>query len=214
MDILYLVGRLENLIASSKRMPLVNQIRLKESDILSIVDEMRSSIPDEVKQARRIIQDRDRIMAQAQAEAAALVARAREESERVMNREGLLRVAEERSNELLRQADEQAHELVRQAHMQTEQMKIDADAYVIETLYNIREHLTNVETEVSRTILSIEKGMQSLEDQQQQYEQGPQDENDEDFEEIEDIEEPHLPSQPAPRRASLANDTMGGPNYQ
>ena len=69
MDILYLVDRLDNLIASSHRMPLVNQILIKEGDILNIVDQMRTSIPDEIKQARRIIQEKERILAQAQADA-------------------------------------------------------------------------------------------------------------------------------------------------
>ena len=58
MDILYLVDRLENLIAGSRRMPLVNQIILKEGDILNIVDQMRTTIPDEIKQARRVIQEK------------------------------------------------------------------------------------------------------------------------------------------------------------
>src|SRR2546421_428213 len=66
MDILYLVDRLENLIASSRRMPVVNQVMIKEGDILNIVDQMRTSIPDEIKQARRIIQEKERILAQAQ----------------------------------------------------------------------------------------------------------------------------------------------------
>ena len=79
MDILYLVDRLENLIASSRRMPLVNQIIVKENDLFSIIDQMRISIPDEIKQARRIIQEKERILAQAQAEASNLLNRVREE---------------------------------------------------------------------------------------------------------------------------------------
>src|SRR5436305_3897057 len=105
VDILYLVDRLENLIASSRRMPLVNQLMVKEADMLSIVDQMRTSIPDEIKQARRIIQDKERILAQAQADANKLMAHAREEAEQAVNREGLLRVAEERSLEILRLED-------------------------------------------------------------------------------------------------------------
>jgi len=166
MDILYLVDRLENLIASSRRMPLVNQIILKETDILPIIEQMRTSIPDEVKQARRVVQDKERILAQAQADASNLLARASEESERAINREGLLRSAEERSKKLLWQAEEQANELIRQAEEHAEHLKMDADAYVMETLRNIREHLTGVETEVSRTILSIERGLESMEQQE------------------------------------------------
>lgn len=211
MDILYLVDRLENLIASSRRMPLVNSIMIKEGDILNIIDQMRTSIPDEVKQARRIIQEKERILAQAQADASTLLARAREESERAMNREGLLRAAEMRSQELMRQAEEQAHTLVQQAEEHCEHLKLDADAYVAETLRNLKEHLASIEMDVSRTILSIDKGLASL-DVPEEAMQG-QGELEEAYEAGQFEEEDHPASRPVPRRASLANDTIGGPLY-
>lgn len=192
MDILYLVDRLENLIAGSRRMPLVNQIIIKESDILNIVDQLRTTIPDEIKQARRIIQDKERILAQAQADANALLARARDESEQAVNREGLLRAAEARSQEMLRRAEEE-----------TEQLKNEADGYVVETLRALRDHLSSIETEIGRSILSIEKGLASLEGE-------PEPEGTaEDGAYYEDEQA----ARPVPRRASLAADTMGGPMY-
>jgi vacuolar-type H+-ATPase subunit H len=200
MDILYLVDRLENLIASSRRMPLVNQIIVKESDILNIIDQMRTSVPDEIKQARRILQEKERIFAQAQTDATNIMGRAREEAERTMNREGLLKMAEERSKEIIRLAQEQAQQIHYQAAEHTEQLKADADGYATETLRNLRDHLLAVENEIGRTVLSIEKGLESLEG-------GSPDEQ-----EIEE-ELPHTPNMPPlPRRASLAADTMGGPN--
>ena len=211
MDILYLVDRLENLIANSRRMPLVNQIIIKEGEILNIVDQMRTSIPDEIKQARRVIQEKERILAQAQADASTLLARAREETERAMNREGLLRAAEARSQELVRQAEEQAKDVVRQAEEHTEQLKVDADGYVTETLRNLKDHLASVEMDISRSILSIEKGLESLDmPEDGEYEEGEIYE-----EEMEDGDgdEQTISSRPIPRRASLANDTIGGPMY-
>lgn len=206
MDILYLVDRLENLIASSRRLPLVNQIMLKELDILNIVDQMRTTIPDEIKQARRIIQEKERILAQAQADASALLARAREETERAMNREGLLRAAEARSQELVHQAEEQYQTIVHQAEEHGELLKTDADNYVAETLRNLREHLVSIETEISRSVLSIEKGLESLELPEEV-------ESESAYEDAGDPEDSAPPSQPIPRRASLANDTIGGPLY-
>ena len=191
MDILYLVDRLENLIASSRRMPLMNQIIIKEPDILNIIDQLRTTIPDEIKQARRIIQDKERILAQAQAEANALLARARDESEQAVNREGLLKAAEARSQELVRRAEEEA-----------EQLKNEADGYVIETLRALRDHLSSIETDIGRSILSIEKGLASLEGEPENANGG----------EIDD-EEQGSPGRPVPRRASLAADTIGGPLY-
>ncbi|GHO87731.1 hypothetical protein [Dictyobacter formicarum] len=209
MDILYLVDRLENLVANSKRMPLVNQVILKEADLLTIIDHMRTSVPGEIKQARRIMQEKERILAQAQTEASTMLTRAREESERTMAREGLLRAAEERSQEIIRRANDQAQAIVRRAETHTDQMQIEADTYASETLRNLREHLLNVEMEIERTVMSIEKGLDSLEGRPE--------------EELEatappDIVEPDddddaLQPRALPRRASLAADTMGGPNY-
>lgn len=210
MDILYLVDRLENLIAGSRRMPLMNQIIVKESDIFNIIEQMRTSIPEEIKQARRVVLEKERILAQAQADASNLLARAREETERVMQREGLLRAAEERSQELMQRAEKQAENMVRLAGERAEQLKIDADAYVAETLRNLREHLVSVETEVSRTILSVERGLDSLEEQQRALVEEEEEEIPVEEEEYNDA----LPVRPLPRRASLAADTMGGPNYQ
>ena len=211
MDILYLLDRLENLIASSRKMPLTNQLLLKEADILSIIDEMRSTIPNEIQQARRIVQDKERILAQANAEASNIVSRGRAELERAMNREGLLRAAEGRSQELIRQAEEQAQELVRQAKRHSEHLQNDADTYVSETLHGLKEHLTSIETEVSRTILSIDRGLESIAIQGSE-----EDEDDTAYEAFEEDEDDNggqeLQNEIQPRRASLANDTIGGPS--
>ena len=183
IDILYLLDRLENLITDSRRVPLVNQIMVKEADILNIIDQMRSSIPDEFKQARAIIHDKERILAQAQADANKLLVRAQEKAEEAVHREGLLRLADEKA----------------------EQIKVEADAYVAETLRALRDHLTSIEMDIDRSILSIEKGLASLE--------LPDEEGEEDLYEEVGNGQPDVssPIKTKPRSASLAADTMGGP---
>ena len=81
-----------------------------------------------------------------------------------MRREGLLNAAEDRSQEIMRLATEQAQMIMRRTEEQSEQLKIDADNYATETLRNLREHLMNIETEIERTVLSIEKGLETLDD--------------------------------------------------
>ncbi len=157
-----------------------------------------------------MIQDKERILAQAQADANLLLTKAREESERVMNREGLLRAAEERSHVLTREATEQAQNIVRHAEEQANILKIDADGYVMETLRNLKEHLLSIETEVGRTIFSIEKGLDSLQEQQSAEKSDGTLEED-----GESLEEPELqpPLQAMPRSSSLAADTIGRPHH-
>lgn len=208
MDILYLIDRLDNLIAGSRRMPLLNQIILKEGDILSIIDQMRVSIPDEVKQARRVMQEKDRILAQAQSEASNILTQARLESERALTHDGLLDAAEERSREIIQQAKERSLAMLRHAEEEAERLKIEADSYVSESLCALREHLLSIETDVGRTIMSIERGLETM----QAIPEEPEmvDEMDEDC----DVAEDSPPQQAPVRRASLAADTMGGPNFQ
>ena len=183
IDILYLVGRLENLISTSRRVPLTNQILIKEADILSIIDQMQVSIPNEIKQARAIVHDKERILAQAQVDANKLVAQAQEKAEEAVNREGLLHLADEKA----------------------EQIKVEADGYVAETLRALRDHLTSIEMDIDRSILSIEKGLASLE--------LPDEEHIEDMYEEDIHEQANISSQvkTKPRSASLAADTIGGP---
>jgi hypothetical protein len=214
MDILYLVDRLENLVSSSRRMPLVNQVLIKETDILNIIDQMRTTIPEEIKQARRIIQEKERILAQAQADAKNIQSRIRSEVEKAMRREGLLSAAEDRSQEIMRLATEQAQMIMRRTEEQSEQLKIDADNYATETLRNLREHLMNIETEIERTVLSIEKGLETLDGRP--HVPGNIAGEEQDIEELEAQDTPRpLPIAPRPRRASLAADTMGaGPEHR
>jgi len=186
-------------------MPLVNQIILREGDILAIIDQMRTSIPDEIKQARRVTQEKERILAQAQSEASNLLARSRAETQRAMEREGLLRAAEQRSQELLQEASGQSQRLMREAEEHAEHLKTDADGYVTDTLRALHEHLLNVETEVGHTIMSIERGLESLE--------VPPENPEFDDEVDEESEELPPPGHAMPRRISLAADTMGGPAY-
>lgn len=214
MDILYLVDRLENLVSSSRRMPLVNQVLIKEADILNIIDQMRTTIPEEIKQARRIIQEKERILAQAQADAKNIQSRIRGEVEKAMRREGLLSAAEDRSQEIMRLATEQAQMIMRRTEEQSEQLKIDADNYATETLRNLREHLMNIETEIERTVLSIEKGLETLDGRPHVPDNITGEEQD--IEELDALDTPQpLPIAPRPRRASLAADTMGaGPEHR
>jgi len=116
-----------------------------------------------------------------------------------MKRQGSLRAAGERSEELLRRAE-----------AESERLKDDAYAYVGETLRALRDHLGSIEMEVSRTILSIEKGLESLESGLEE-EEGEEESEEQLYDQQAEGTPPSARS--VPRRASLAADTLGGPMF-
>jgi hypothetical protein len=69
----------------------------------------------------------------------------------------------------------------------------------------------SIEMDVGRTIMSIEKGLESLEGP---LDEGEEQEDQEGLAEDEEEEENPQVKRSAPRRSSLAIDTMGGPTFQ
>jgi len=72
-DILYLVDRLEELVGIGKRVPFSNRVMVEEADFLALVDQLRATVPNEVRQAQRVIGERAAIIAEAQGEAAKIL---------------------------------------------------------------------------------------------------------------------------------------------
>ncbi len=108
MDIMYLVDRLEALVNGSRRVPLSSRIMLEEEDLLAIVEQMRQTIPNEIKQARRVLQDREQIIKQAQSEAEKIVTMARERAEYMINQDNVYYLAKERGEQMLSDAQRDA----------------------------------------------------------------------------------------------------------
>lgn len=68
MDIQHLIDRLEQVLAESRRIPLSANLIVDEDRLFNIIDQMRVSIPEEVKRSNRIEAEKDRILAQAHEE--------------------------------------------------------------------------------------------------------------------------------------------------
>ena len=144
MDIMYLVDRLEALVNGSRRVPLSSRIMLEEEDLLAIVEQMRQTIPNEVKQARRVLQDREQILKQAQSEAEKIVTMARERAEYMINQEGILTVAKERGEQMLSDAQRDA---------QTTRSEIEQ--YAVDVLGHLEQQL-------EQQLHQVRNGLQEL----------------------------------------------------
>ena len=82
MDVLVLIDKLDELVHGAKAVPLTDQVRIDREEIWEILDQMRATIPEEIKQARWIVKERQEMLAEAKREAERLVAEARERAAR------------------------------------------------------------------------------------------------------------------------------------
>jgi cell division septum initiation protein DivIVA len=146
IDILHLVDRLEALLQDGWRLPLTSNRFVSEDEVLEIIDQMRVSVPQEVRQARRVQQERDRILAQAQEEANRAVALAQERAESLAEQHEVVRTAEAR-----------AEEMMARAHQEAKTIRSEADDYVVEALEGLEGHLLDLLTQV-RNGLAVVRG--------------------------------------------------------
>ncbi len=146
IEIQHLVDRLESLLNESWLIPLTSNRIINEEEYLDIIDQMRITIPAGIKQAKRIQQERERIIAQAQEEAERIVTLAREQAANLTNEHELLRTAETKAEALLEQAQQQA-----------EDIKAGADDYVIEVLSELEEQLMVFLTTVRNGLKAVQR---------------------------------------------------------
>src|SRR6187549_3754113 len=78
MDVLVLIDKLDDVVHNARPVPLTDQVRVDREEIYDLLDQMRSTIPEEVKQARWIVKERQEMLAEAKREAERLVADARD----------------------------------------------------------------------------------------------------------------------------------------
>jgi hypothetical protein len=167
IDIIFLVERLESLIANGKKLPLTNNVVIDQVGALDLIDQLRVAVPEEVRQAKRINSEGERIREKASEEAEQVLARAQEQAAFLIEERGLLLAAQEESRRIIEQADAEGAEVRR-----------GADEYAASVLFGL-------EGDVVRTLQSIKKGIQLLDERRAQlrdareaaeYEELPEDE--------------------------------------
>jgi cell division septum initiation protein DivIVA len=151
MDILHLVDRLEELFNESRPIPLTHSVILDEDRILEIIDQMRISIPEEVKKAQQVLAQRDRVMAQAQEEATRTLSLAKRQTEETISKDSMVQAAQTRAEQILEQA-----------RAEVEVMRRDADEYVIESLAALEEELTRLLGQARNGIAKLNADRQTI----------------------------------------------------
>lgn len=144
MDIQHLIDRLEQTLAESRRIPLTANLIVDEDRVFNIIDQLRVTLPEEVKKASRVEAEKDRILAQAQEEAERIRELAKQEAAELVRRDTIMAAAQQRADTILERARREADIL-----------RNDSDAYVMEVLSKLEEDLL-------RSLSVVRNGMRKI----------------------------------------------------
>src|SRR5258706_11860203 len=110
MDVLVLIDKLDDLVHNAKAVPLTDQVRIDREEIYDILDQMRATIPEEIKQARWIVKERQEMLAEAKREVDRLLAEAREQAVREASQTEIVKIAERQAQDNVDQDRPEARE--------------------------------------------------------------------------------------------------------
>lgn len=158
MDLAAWLQRFEDMVRDAKSMPLSSSALLNRDEVLELIEQMKDAIPEEVKQARWVVKDREELLAKARRDAEAMVEQARAEQLRMASHEAVVERANEEAERIVHEAEDEARRLRLEA-----EDYIDAKLAQLEVvLHRILEDLSASGGALSRTIDQIQAGREKL----------------------------------------------------
>ena len=139
MDIMALIDRIEEVMDNSRSVPLMRGRLIDVDKVYEIIDEIRASFPDELKQARWIVKERQEMIEEAEKEANRILEEARDRADAMASEQ-----------EVVKRANEQAAAVLDAARQQEREIRLGAEDYADEMLANLEVNLGKLLTAVQR----------------------------------------------------------------
>lgn len=139
-----LLEELENLIAMSSRVPFTSKRMIEEEDIMRIIDSINESLPLEMEESRKVLVERDQILAEAQRQSEKIIAQAKEYAHKLTE-----------EHEVVRAAHVEAQRIVESTEKSSTEYKNSCINYAIDVLRYVEGNLEQKLEEVRRNRESL-----------------------------------------------------------
>ena len=144
MEIFTLLETLEDIMERSRSLPFTDKGIVDKEEVLEIIKEVRLKLPDELKQAKWVKEERARILEEAQKEAE--------------NR--IIAMIDE--HEITRKAYEQKAEIIETANEMSREISKGTKDYADSILANLESAINNVSVTLNEAIKTIEQNRKEL----------------------------------------------------
>lgn len=111
MEMLSILETLEDLVEKSVSVPFSGKCMVDKEEILEIIKEIRLKLPDDIKQAKWVKEERQRILLEAQKEANNIIKDAENQIASLVDEHEITKKAYDQSNEIISNAQKNAREI-------------------------------------------------------------------------------------------------------
>jgi cell division septum initiation protein DivIVA len=158
MDLAGRLQQLEEMVRDAKSMPLSSSALVNRDEVLELITDMKEAVPDEIRQARWVVKDREELLAKARRDAEATVEQGRAEQLRLASNEAVVQRAKEEAERIVQDAADEARRLKLEAEDYVDAKLAQFEA----TLQRILEEMISTNGALARTIEQVQAGRDKL----------------------------------------------------
>ena len=140
MEIFTLLETLEEALENGRGVPFSSKCLVEKEEMLDIIKEIRLKLPDELKQAKWIKEERARIMVEAQKEADDIIKEAENRIISMIDEHEITRQAYEQKTQIIEMANEKAREISNGTKLYADNILEKAEVVLEDALKTIRNN--------------------------------------------------------------------------
>ncbi len=144
MEVLELIDMLEDVVDKAFGIPLIGKAIMDRDELLDLIEEIRINLPDDLKQAKWVKDERQRILDDANKEAASIIKLAEEKMASLID-----------DHEITQRALAQANEIVSSAQNNAREIRSGTKQYV-------DDHMANLESKLEKMISTVRENRSEL----------------------------------------------------
>lgn len=156
MDIISLLEYLEEVIETSSKVPMTGKVMVNKTEALDIIDQIVNYLPEELKKAKWICEEKDRLLNEAM-----------EQSEKIKEENITLLRKQIENHDITKEAKQRAEEIEAQAQKNAKAMRLSARDYANEILSQLefeindkgQEMLSSIKTEMESFVVDLESNI-------------------------------------------------------
>jgi hypothetical protein len=145
-DVETILHRVADLVGNARPMPLSASVMINRDEVLELVEEALSRLPEELRQARWLLREREEFLAKVQREGDDILEAARVRVERMVQRTEVVRSAEHRAREVLDEAETEARRLRHEAEDFCDQKLAQFEIVLDRTLRTVQAGRSRLQT--------------------------------------------------------------------
>lgn len=151
MDVIEIINEIEDVVEGSKTAFLSNKVAVDKEEILELISELRLKLPDEIKQATWIKEERERILNEARLDGEKVINDAKVELSKLLSEDSVMVEAKSQAQKLMTETKDKSKQMTLGSINYSDKLLLETQEElkkVIETLNDNRRQLAQMSNSI------------------------------------------------------------------